>query len=171
MPKTEGYSIWMMPTGAPRGRLEGMIYDLSLRYCTPLFEPHVTLVGGLKGSEKDIKHNTAKLSMEIKPFQINLNDADYRNEFFKALFLRAEKDGPIIEAHSKAREAFGLPADPDYMPHLSLLYGNLDMQMKKEIIERYVRNVDTEFTVNKLHLFSTDGEVHMWKEIEQFPLD
>jgi len=160
-----------MPTGASYGRLKGVIDSLSLRYEAPQFEPHVTLVGGLKGSEKDVTLKTEKLSEEIRRFPIKLDGADYRNEFFKALFLRAQKEGGIFEANSKARETFGLPADPEYMPHLSLLYGNFDTQKKKEMIERYVRSVDTEFIVDRLHLFSTDGEVHMWKEIEQFPLE
>lgn len=170
MMKAKGYSIWLIPTGEVYWKLAEIISQLSKKYSTPNFEPHLTLIGDLLGSEGEIISKTSKLADLFKSFEIKLKRADYFDEYFKCLFIRAEKSKEIIEANNITREIFNLNPDPEYMPHLSLMYGNLSPETKEEILADLGKEFDISFEVKSVHLFSTTGEVKNWHKVKEFPL-
>ena len=168
----EGYSIWLIPTGETYQKLAKIISALSEKYSTPNFEPHVTLIGGgdLIGTEEEAVSKTLKLTEALKPFEIKLAKADYFNEYFKCLFIRAEKTKEVIEANDIARKHLNLKPIPDYMPHLSLMYGDINSEIKEKILADLEREFNLSFEVKSIHLFSTTGEVKDWYKIKEFPL-
>lgn len=170
MVRAEGYSIWLMPTGGVYHQLGEIISQLSKKYSTPNFEPHVTLLGNLIGPREDLISKTLKLAEQLKPFEIKLKGADYFDEYFKCLFIRAQKSKEAIEANNIAREVFNLKPDPEYMPHLSLMYGDLGLKTKEEILANLGKEFDISFEVRGIHLFSTTGEVKDWYKIKELPL-
>jgi len=167
MIKAEGYSIWLMPKGEVYRKLAEIISQLSKKYSTPNFEPHFTLIGDLLGSEEEIISKTLKLAGQLKPFEIKLKKADYFDEYFKCLFIRAEKTKEIIKANNIAREIFNLNSDPEYMPHLSLMYGNLSSETKEKILADLGKEFNISFEVKSIHLFSTTGEVKAWSKVKE----
>jgi len=56
------------------------------------------------------------------------------------------------------------------MPHLSLLYGDFPRETKRSIIAALGDELAASFEVNKLHLFSTEGEAEDWFIVETFPI-
>ena len=169
MTKAKGYSIWLIPAGGVYQKLSEIISQLSEKYSAPNFEPHITLLGNLIGPEEDLISKTLKLTAQLKPFKINLKKADYLDEYFKCLFIRAEKTKELIRANNIAREAFNFKPDPEYMPHLSLMYGDLSSKTKEEILADLGKEFDLSFEVRSIHLFSTTGEVKDWYRIKEFP--
>jgi len=169
MTKAKGYSIWLIPAGEVYQKLSEIISQLSEKYSAPNFEPHITLLGNLIGPEEDLISKTLKLTAQLKPFKINLKKADYLDEYFKCLFIRAEKTKELIRANNIAREAFNFKPDPEYMPHLSLMYGDLSSKTKEEILADLGKEFDLSFEVRSIHLFSTTGEVKDWYRIKEFP--
>lgn len=165
--KAKGYSIWLTPTGEVYRKLAEIISQLSKKYSTPNFEPHLTLIGDLIGSEEEIISKTLKLAEQLKPFEIKLKKADYFDEYFKCLFIRAGKTKEVIEANNIAREAFNLEPNPEYMPHLSLMYGDLSPEIKEEILTDLGKEFDLSFEVKSIHLFSTTGEVKDWSKVKE----
>lgn len=170
MPSTGKYSIWLIPRGAVYHKLDHLISLLSKSYRTPNFEPHVTLIGGVTGSENEILEKTAQLASLLRLFQIKLTQVNHFDEYFRCLFVRVEEVKPIVEANAKAREIFGKKDDLEYLPHLSLVYGNLTPETKEEIIAKIGRKFDLRFEVKSFSLFSTQGEVKDWYIVKEFPL-
>ena len=169
MIKTKGYSLWLMPEGEIYKKLAGIISDLSKRYKTPKFEPHVTLLGEVEKYKKQRMISwTSSLSRLIKPFEIKLDGVDYRGETFKSLFIKVEESRDIMHANFTAKKVFGL--EFDYKPHLSLLYGDIDQRIKKAIITE-LGDFDLSFAADKIHLYSTRGEPKKWHKIDEFKLE
>jgi len=165
--KAKGYSIWLMPTGRVYYQLSELISQLSKKYSTPNFEPHVTLLGNLIGPGEDLISKTLKLVEQLKSFEIKLKKADYFDEYFKCLFIRAGKSKEVIKANNIAREIFNLNLDPEYMPHLSLMYGNLNPETKEEILADSGKEFDISFEVKSIHLFSTTDAVKDWYRVKE----
>ena len=159
-----------MPTGEIRQRLAGTILDLSREYAAPTFEPHVTLVGGIVGAAREVTAKMRELARRIPPFTIRLTVADYLDEYFRCLFVRVATTAPIMTANKAAREIFGLEQQPAFMPHLSLLYGNLPASLKERIIASLGRQFALEFKVNSLHLYLTKSEPASWRRVASFGL-
>lgn len=152
-----------------------MISRLSERCSAPNFEPHVTLLGQVVGSEEEIVSRVAQLANIITSYEIQLARVDYLDEYFRCLFVKAEETDDVMNANAKARETFQgyiTSQDPtnQYMPHLSLLYGNFPSQTKEEIIKEIGQKWEKTFQVISMHVFSTTGEVKEWYRVKEFPL-
>jgi 2'-5' RNA ligase len=171
------YSIWLKPTGEVRAELAGIISRLSREYSTPLFEPHpvfephVTLIGALTGQEENLIAQTRQLAGQLRPFVVQLGDLGCLDEFYRCLFIHVQETEPVMKANAQARKVFHRESDDKYMPHLSLLYGNLPPAVKEEIMTQIGRSFHRSFPVDRIHLMSTQGDTEDWYLLGEFALD
>ncbi len=170
MSDAKHYSIWLRPTGTVGEELAREIEQLSREFAAPLFPPHVTLIGGLNDDEDTLRARTRELAAQLQPFPVQLGAVDYLNEFHRALFVRVLKTAAVEHAHARARALFGRLDDPEYMPHLSLLYGDFPSGVKTEIIARLGPTLDRCFQVTRLDLYSTLGPTRDWYPLGEFAL-
>lgn len=170
MVKTKGDSLWLMPSGDVYKDLAKIISQLSRGYSTPNFEPHITLLSQLTRPEEEILAKTSQLTTLLRPFEVKLTAVDYLDEYLGCLFIRIEETEEVIQANLKAREVFNRQDDPKYMPHLSLMYGNLAPKIKEKIIAEIGKDFDLRFTASSIHLFSTKGEPKDWYRVKKFSL-
>lgn len=159
-----------MPTGNIYNKLNKIISQLNKEYSSPNFLPHVTLIGLVVGSQKEILLKTSQLAIFIQPFEIKLTKVDYLNEYFRCLFIKVVKTKELMEANLKAREIFNREKDLKFMPHLSLMYGNFNSKTKKGVISKIGREFNLKFKVKSIHLFLTEGESKRWYKIKKFVL-
>lgn len=170
MTSAKHYSIWLMPTGAVRDRLALLIDELGHEFSSPLFPPHVTLIGGLSDNEEKLAAETHELATRLHPYTMQLGAVDYLEEFYRALFVRVEKTPAVLDANTHARTFFHHEDGLAYMPHLSLLYGYFPVEVKEKIIARIGKQLDLCFDVTSLYLYSTLGETKDWYRVDEFPL-
>lgn len=165
------YHLWLKPTGASYEVLADLIGDLAKKLSAPVFEPHVTLLGHLEGSERDHIHRARKLGERLQPFWIALGHASYQSEYFKCLFLKVNHSAPIMTAHATACDVFQR-ARETYMPHLSLVYGAYPEERKREIIAGLSRRpVRASLPVRSVYLIRADSEdPRDWSEILDIPM-
>lgn len=168
--KAKGYSLWLMPAGKVYDNSRGLIQRLAKKYNAPLFEPHVTLLGGVIQQEDDVLERAEQITSGQNAFQITLNRVDYQDYYFRALFVRAERTGQLQALHDRAKEVFEMQDISGYIPHLSLMYGDFSETVKEKIIKNIGKNQNIEFTANSVQVFKTDGEVNSWYKVKEFPL-
>lgn len=166
---SEGYTLWLMPSGAEYNRFADLIKKLAQQYNAPVFQPHVTLLGEFPQTEEEAMRLTQELVIGQKPFPVNLGQIDYQEYHFRALFVRAEKTDPLVNLHERAKKLFGMEHIPPYMPHLSLLYGNYPIEVKEEIIKAIGREQKATFEIRSVY-FIKGGKVEDWKILKEFPL-
>ncbi len=164
------YSIWLKPTGEARAELAGVISRLSREHSTPLFEPHVTLVGELIGQGEDFGARTRQLAGQLRPFVVEFGEVGFLPEFYRCLFFHVRETEPAIKANALARKVFRRESDGKYMPHLSLLYGNLPPAVKLETMAQIGQTLQRSFLVDRIHLVSTQGEPKDWYSLGEFAL-
>jgi 2'-5' RNA ligase len=168
LPETDTYTLWIIPDGAAYALTDGYIAKLSSAYHIPRFEPHVTILGGIRSVEKSL---VCGLADGLAPFRVQLaSKVEYLNEYFRCLFLRAHKTPELMEAFSEASETFGYEGNP-YFPHLSLAYGEFPLHTKREMIRELGAIPRVEFEARSIHLAhaSTRLPVSSWKIIDRFP--
>lgn len=161
------YSIWLMPSGEVFSKFRNIISELALEQASPLFEPHVTLLGGIEGNKEDMISKTFRLANFLQPVEIKLGEVAYLDEYFRSLFVKAESKA-LDGAHAMAQKIFGVKQK--YEPHMSLMYGDFLPGKKKEIMKRIGSRFDDKFVAESLKLFLTSGEVEYWKNIKEFKL-
>lgn len=166
----KGYALWLVPDEPMFSLLAGTISQLSRQCSTPTFDPHITLLAGITMEEQAALAKAASLASSLKPLRLELDDVGYLDEYFRCLFIRVVPTAPIMEANRAAREAFGLRKDFGYMPHLSLVYGNLALDEKKAIADALGPQSGQIINVQKLRLYRVSGPVHQWKCVGEFGL-
>jgi 2'-5' RNA ligase len=159
-----------MPTGDVCDRLSEILHRLSVRYGAPEFPPHVTLLGGCVGPRRELIRRSARVAAALRPFVIHLGKIDCFDEYFRCLFVRAAITEPLRKAYQVARQGLGHERQSDYMPHLSLLYGNFPQGLKEEVIADMGSRIDVQFKVRNLHLYRTHGEPRYWRRVASFGL-
>jgi 2'-5' RNA ligase len=159
-----------MPSGPAYRRLRGVILKLSRQYSTPVFKPHVTLLGRIVGARREVLAKSAQLARIMRPLAIRLGSLDSLDEYYRCLFVSAAKTRPLMKAYRAARRIFNLKKRPAYMPHLSLMYGSFPSRLKARIIRKLGGRFDLEFDVGSLHLYSTAGKPRAWRQVKAFSL-
>jgi len=168
--RVKGFSLWFMPEGEEGKELKALILELSRKLDTPSFWPHVTLLGQVMDDKKDVLEKTARLASSLSTFVINLNGTDCLDEYFRCLFLIARNDVDLVNANLKARALFSRMDETPFMPHLSLVYGNLSVEAKENVLAELSGRREYSFSVRKISLFSTSGSPHEWYHVEDFPI-
>lgn len=167
--RATGVSLWLMPAGAALEALAGVIREVSARSHGPVFEPHVTLVPGIQGDVERILQATARLAAQTAPVDVRLGSLGWKDEYFRCLFVEVRKDPELMALERNARELLGLPPEPAYFPHLSLLYADLDSDSKPGIAESVPPRLQG-FSVQAIHVYKTHGAVSRWQRLASFGL-
>jgi 2'-5' RNA ligase len=166
---TPTYHLWLKPSGSAHEVLAGTIQRLARELQVAAFEPHVTLLAYLDGTEREHGLRTAELAERMAPYQCVLSRAAYLDEHFRSLFMLVDPAPAIMSCHAMAAQAFGKAAEP-YMPHVSLVYGSFPESRKLEIIRTLLPEVRTSFLVNSVILLRSDSmEPKDWHEIAEYP--
>jgi 2'-5' RNA ligase len=151
------YHLWLKPSGEPYKALAGAIRELARELGGPVFEPHVTLLGRLEGSEDDHRRRTEVLARELRPFPIVLTDAAQGGAYFQCVFLRVQPSAAIMDARARACRVFDR-SEPAYVPHLSLVYGVYPDARKRAIMAGVPPALRTSFAVSAVYLIKAASE-------------
>ncbi len=163
------YHLWVQPTGTVRDALVQTIRELARELSGPVFEPHVTLLAGLIGTEQEHTERTKMVTQQIPPFKIVLSRPSYRTEYFQCLFMHVEETPSLMTANALATRVFQRP-DENYAPHLSLAYGFYPESRKRAIISNLPPDVRASFEVTALSLIRAESsDPKDWREIATCP--
>ena len=157
-----------MPTGEEYKRFADLIGKLARDYKAPIFQPHITSLGGIMLPEAEIVKRTKQLVLNQKPFTVNMGEIDYENYYFRTLFVRVDKTESLLALHNRSKEIFRMDIPP-YMPHLSLLYGTFPVETKEKIIKEIGKDLSCQFEINSVHLVK-GGAVEDWHIVGKFQL-
>ena len=74
-----------------------------------------------------------------------------------------------MKANLMAREIFSEQSQPEYVPHLSLIYGDFPENIENELTSR-LSDFNLEFETKNLGLYKLIGEPEAWEKIVEIPL-
>lgn len=175
--KTQGYSLWLVPepNTVALSSLRRVINELARVYRSPVFEPHVTLLGGVEDTEENSRRKVGRLAETLPSLCIDLNEVDSKGTYLQALFVMATRTRSLIRANIVSKINFGVPMDECYLPHLSLAYGTFGdaeiATLKRTLKQLHPLLQDGKsFIAKKVQLWHVEGEVAEWHLVAEFPL-
>jgi hypothetical protein len=174
-----GHSLWMCPSGASGEAYSSIIADTSAKLGTFRFPPHITLVAAMMTGADDVVRRTKELARRLGPYQFEVEDLSQRDAYFQCVYARMKRSQEVVAANRLAREVFPeRRSDPEYTPHLSLMYGDFDLEEKEAKLIPELRALMQErmaetqsFRVDSIEVWSTQGEAKDWYLVETVPLE
>ena len=162
------YSIWFIPNGEKFSLLKKKIIELSQFFGGIKFVPHVTLISNLDYNEKVLNKKIETIAKKIRPFNIYFNEIEYLDEFFQSFFISVKINNYLTYARKTAQFSFS-QINEQYNPHLSLAYGNIKSEIKKNLKTK-IHCPIKKFKVRELYLAHNDEVNFKWEVINKFPL-
>ena len=170
---TSEYSLWLVPdeeTAAYR-QLQATIADLADGQAdAPVFEPHITVVGGINGERDSLREAMRTLGSHRAPIEVAFASVRWSTTRHQCVFLLAEPTLELFELHTSARDAVDASKDA-YHPHLSLLYSDTDLKRRRAVAQSIdSASLPSRITCRTLTLVETTGSEPEWETIASVAL-
>ncbi|XP_052183962.1 cyclic phosphodiesterase [Diospyros lotus] len=177
-PLNRVYSVWALPPEDVTKRLKKLMEGLRSEFGGPKFEPHVTVVGAIALTEDDALSKFRAACHGLKAYPAAVEKVATGIFFYQCVFLLLHPTPEVMETSSHCTSHFGYKSSTSYMPHLSLLYGDLSdeekqrAQEKANILDEGIGSLS--FQITRLALYETDTEdntLESWKKVADCKLD
>jgi 2'-5' RNA ligase len=177
-PDNRHYSLWWMPRKEKNSAPQGMINRLADVYGTIAFQEHMTLIG-LLDCPPDylprIQSFAQKTAQTTKPFFAEVIGLGSRDLHVQCVFLSVAPTEQMSEIHWTASQYLKGVTSYSYLPHFSLVYGDLNAATKLEIYQGYYQDYawwefPASIHIESLAIVEVEGHPDEWKIIEEFLL-
>lgn len=128
------YSIWIIPEKPAYDELADVIYDLAATYDEPTFSPHITLCGNVQSTDENVERIVREAAESFSPFELEFGPVEFSTTYFQCVLVRVKTSAKLINLHLAIKHAFAIEQEHVYMPHMSLLYSNMDMQGREAVM-------------------------------------
>lgn len=171
------YSVWAIPPEDVGARCANLMTTLRSEFGGPHFHPHITVVGAIKLTPEDAVTKLRSACQALRPFHVTVDRVAAGSFFYQCVYLLLRPDPHLLETSAHCCTHFGYTNSTPYMPHLSLLYGDLSDEEKRKAQERANAIDDTlgglTFQITRLALYKTDTEdktLKSWEKIAECTL-
>ncbi|GJS48997.1 cyclic phosphodiesterase-like protein [Tanacetum coccineum] len=166
------YSVWAVLPQDVTERVKKVMNGLRSEFGGPEFEPHVTVVHAIRLAEDDAREKLTKACDGLKAYNMTIEKVE---ETGRHILLH--KTPEVMQTGAHCWSHFGYKSETPYMPHLSILYGDLTEEEKKRAQEKAnaldgsIKSLS--FPVTRLALYKTDPEdttLKSWEKVSEVTL-
>ncbi|XP_041024678.1 cyclic phosphodiesterase-like [Juglans microcarpa x Juglans regia] len=171
------YSVWAVPPDDVAARLKKLMEGLRSEFGGPQFEPHITVVGAISLTPDDALSRFRSACDGLKAYTATVDRVATGTFFYQCVYVLIHPTTQVVETSAHCSGHFGYKSSTPYMPHLSLLYGDLTddeksrAQEKASILDESISSLS--FPVSRLALYKTDTEdktLKSWEKIAEYSL-
>ncbi|CAN6913086.1 unnamed protein product [Brassica oleracea] len=166
------YSVWALPDEETEPRFRKLMEALRSEFSGPRFDPHVTVVGATSLTAEEAKKMFESACDGLKAYTATVDRVSTGTFFYQCVFLLLKSAPEVMKAGEHCKNHFKCSTTTPYMPHLSLLYAELDEEGKKKAQEKaYTLDNSLDglsFRLNRLALCKTDTEdktLESWEKV------
>lgn len=165
-------SVWIRPTGEALDRIHKVTRRLSFRKDGPEVPPHLTLLSGIETTRSDAGLKLKRLAARITPFTVRLGKIDWKADYFRCLYVAAERSRELVAAQRAAHEVFEMNPPAPFKPRICLFYGTLDDETERELAEATGGSLDVEFRANAVQLVNAAPGIPVseWRTLSEWKL-
>ena len=163
-------SVWVRPAGEALDRIREVTRRVSVR--GPEVEPHLTLLSGIETTRVDAGLKLKRLASRLSPFTVRLGKIDWRADYFRCLYVAAERTPGLVAAQRAAHAAFEMNPPVPFKPRVCLFYGTIDDETERELAEATGGSLDVSFMATAVQLVSAAPgvPVSQWRTLSEWKL-
>lgn len=186
------YTIWIT---VPEGLVDEVIMRKSAELGSVFekFIPHITIIGSIsitcETSLADIESCVEQVCSEFSPFELEFDRIESGQHYFQCVYTRLRDEIALQEIHSRCRQILfdnrRIPfqgPNSNFMPHVSLIYGNLDdvskalhvSQLQDETYGSPMSVIGKRWNVQSIDIVWTplvdEQSIQQWSIVKRIPL-
>ena len=164
----EKYSLWLRPAQAQIDEFMKIISSLAHNYQSVIFPPHITLLSTCSNDLNTIKQTCEYIVDQTQDFDIPLKIIDYSDTYYRNFFIPGELSSTLVYIYEIAKKELDYKPEEQYMPHVSLFYGKLDIELKRSLKEKLKGSYPQIFNCKRIDIFNSTGKAPDWYLIESY---
>jgi len=165
------FSLWLLPPKPIQAVFQPVIDRWAKKLNTPSFEPHITILGEISGSQKQVIRQTDQLAVKTKPVPITFSEVSVSTTYFQCVFARVKPTLAILSLYQRFQKKFHYSTQTLYMPHMSLIYGRLGFNQRLAAVNAIKLPVK-QFLADRIILVDADSRnPKTWRQTMEFFLN
>ncbi len=166
---SKAHWIWCQFQDTDMCFLEKLQSEVNNKFKGPSFEVHMTLLGPFAVMDEHRINKIESICRTLKPIKVIPKCYDFDDKFFMAFYVKLKQTQPLLDFRSKFFDLDPILKKSDYLPHISLTYGNFSSRKKETFINQLVQ-LKKNFLLSKVCIVNVDEAVFSWKIIRTFKL-
>lgn len=151
--------LWLVPAAGTTAhrQVQATITQLAAEHeDAPVFEPHVTLVGGIDG-ERAALQTAQTLAGWTEPVELTFESIHWSTMRHQCIFVLVEPTLELTQLHWSAHEPV-TGSTAAYHPHLSLIYSDMDLADRRDVAQSIdIAALPSSITCQTMKLIETTG--------------
>jgi len=131
------YFVCIIPPQPVFGELSKIINDLSVENQSPIFFPHLTVLGNVDRELSDIKKAVETVAKNIESFYLSLGQVSFGTTYFQSVLVKVELSAQISNLNLELKKLLNMD-DNVFTPHISLMYGNQSIETRENIAKKTI---------------------------------
>ena len=136
---------------------------------SPYFDMHITLSGPYLDIDKTFKDKLKIFGANNPLIILHSNGYFFKQEMYKSFFIVIKNSLELIDLRKNIAKLKKFDLDNNYSPHISLCYGNHQIEEKKELICNLPK-FNKIIKMSKIGLVEINHDINQWKIEESFDL-
>ena len=160
---TTGHSIWLIPESPEYHTYQELINNFSSRTGTPVFSPHITLLGQLPHDLDWLTSRFTTCFQQQRSLHISLHQVELQDRYFRSIVLNVASNPALQGMHAQALACFQAEKMQPFEPHLSILYSDLTLPEKQALVNRHKISYPQNLSLSEVQLVDTSGSPDQWQ--------
>ena len=141
--------------------------EVQSKLISPYFDLHITLSGPYSDIDKDFICKLKSFVKNNSSIMLHVDGYCFRQEMFKSFYLAIKNSLHLKELRKNIYKLNKFDLDNNYCPHISLSYGNHQINEKKALILNLPK-FNKPIRISKIALVEIYENINQWKIKESF---
>ena len=164
------YYLWGLFTSQELEYLNFIKEKVQSKLVCPYFDLHITLAGPYLNINKTFTSKLKTFVEKNSSFILHVNGYGYKQEMFKSFYILIKDSVHLKDLRKNIFKLNKFNLGNNYYPHISLCYGNHQIEAKKELISKLPK-FSKQVRVSKIALVEVSEDINQWQILESFDLN
>ena len=170
MIKMKTYYLWGLFPPKETEYLNFIKDKVQSKLISPYFDLHITLLGPYLNIDKTFIYKLRSFGENNSSIMLHVDGYCFKQEMFKSFYLSIKNSLPLKKLRQNIYRLSRFDLDNNYSPHISLCYGNHQIQEKRELISKLPK-FNKLIRISKIALVEISKDINQWNILASFDLN
>ena len=166
----KGYWVWGLFPFKETNLLNEIKSKVQSKLKSPVFDTHITLTGPYLNIDKPFLSKLETFAESNSVIILDVDGYNFKQEIFKSFYISIKYSKNLKEFRKNIYELNKSNLGKNYIPHISLSYGNHEIKEKKILISKLPEFVKP-IKMSKIAIVEVDEDINLWKILESYNLN
>ena len=161
----KGFWVWGLFPSKETYLLNEIKAKVQSKLESPVFDTHITLAGPYLNVDKPFLNKLRNFVERNSVIILNVKGYNFKQEKFRSFYVSIKNSRYLRDFRKKIYELNKCNFENNYLPHISLSYGNHEIKEKELLISKLPK-LNKSIKMSKIALVKVDEDINLWKILE-----